>query len=68
MRRVVQTAIIKVVRPQIVEYICDWCGKVCGTRANPKETWTGSNRADTHWCMRTNCRDQWRSARVRRDL
>lgn len=55
-RRIVQHAIIKVVQPQIVEYTCDECGKVCGTRANPKETWTGMGREagrESHYCKKT---------------
>lgn len=52
MRRVVQKAIIQVVQRQIVEYTCDDCGSVCGTRANPKETWYGRN-GDKHYCKKT---------------
>lgn len=56
MRRIVQHAIIKVIQPQIVEYTCDECGKVCGTRGNPKETWygTGPNGGrESHYCKKT---------------
>lgn len=66
MRRVVQTAIIKVVRPQVVEYTCDWCGEVCGTRANPKQTWTSSGRADRHYCKRSQCVKLMRMSRCYR--
>jgi len=54
-REVVQHAIIKVIQPQIVRYTCDRCGKVCGTRGNPKSTWhqmrTGGG--ENHYCLRT---------------
>lgn len=57
-RRIVQHAVIKVIQPQIVEYTCDdpSCGKVCGTRENPKETWygTGPNGGRvSHYCKKT---------------
>lgn len=52
MRRIVQPAVIKVIQKQVVEYTCDKCGAVCGTRANPKQTWHGSNGAH-HYCKKT---------------
>lgn len=38
MRVVVQKAVIKVITPQVVHYMCDFCGVRCGTRENPKQT------------------------------
>jgi hypothetical protein len=66
----VQHAIIHVVQPQIVEYICDHCGRVCGTRENPKSTWYQVNTVkqtgkDTHYCKKTDCVLLAREKRVR---
>jgi hypothetical protein len=53
-REIVQHAVIKVVRRQVVRYTCDFCFKVCGTRQNPKRTWyRPSTRTEMHYCMRT---------------
>jgi hypothetical protein len=52
MRRILQHAVITVMQRQIVGYVCDGCGAVCGTRANPKQTWT-SRDGETHYCKRT---------------
>jgi hypothetical protein len=58
-RTVVQKAVIQVITPQIVRYTCDFCGAVCGTRANPKETWHGSGRT-WHYCKKTQCKEKER--------
>jgi hypothetical protein len=52
MRVVVQKAVIEVIKPQIVEYYCDTCGAECGTKANPKETWSGGGKRK-HYCKKT---------------
>jgi hypothetical protein len=44
MRKVIQKEIVKVVQPEIVEYICDDCGAVCGTKENPMEKYYSQNR------------------------
>lgn len=51
MRRVIQPAVIKIVQRQVVEYTCDKCGRVCGTKANPKTTWYRNGR-ESHRCKR----------------
>lgn len=51
-KKIVQRAIIKVIQPQIVQYTCDRCGKVCGTKENRKTTWYSSDR-EIHYCLRT---------------
>ena len=56
MKIVVQKAVLKVVRPQIVRYECDSCHEECGTRANPKETWYGGGR-EFHYCKRKGCKE-----------
>ena len=53
MKIIKQKAIFKVVRPQIVEYICDKCGKVTGTRDNPKQTISVTDSGDCHYCKKT---------------
>jgi len=58
MRVVTQKKIIRVIQPEVVEYRCDWCGKQCGTRANPKETWykSGERKATArHYCKWRGC-------------
>lgn len=59
MRVVVQKAVIKVVTPEIVHYICDFCGERCGTRENPKNTWYRVGNAEPgrsmHYCKKTDC-------------
>ncbi len=55
MRKVIQTSIIKVIRPRTVHYFCDVCGKQCGTRGNPKETWYSSDDKEFHYCKKTKC-------------
>lgn len=54
MREIIQHAVIRVTQPQIVRYTCDFCGKVCGTRENPKKTWyrTGTGE-ESHYCKKT---------------
>lgn len=32
---------------------CADCGEICGTRENPKETWSGQGRQRTYYCKRT---------------
>jgi len=32
-------------------YVCDKCGKACGTRDNPKRTWY-SQGGERHYCIR----------------
>ena len=59
MRVVVQKAVIKVVTPEIVYFKCDFCGKRCGVKGNPKEIWypigqLGSSKPK-HYCKKTNC-------------
>lgn len=59
MRVVVQKAVIKVVTPEIVHYVCDFCGERCGTRENPKQTWypigqLGASKPK-HYCKKTDC-------------
>lgn len=52
MRVIIQKAIVKVIQPQKVEYYCDNCGNLCGTRENPKTTvYTNGNQK--HWCKKT---------------
>jgi hypothetical protein len=51
-REIVQHAVIKVVQPQVIRYTCDFCGKVCGTRDNPKRTWYKMG-GESHYCKRT---------------
>jgi hypothetical protein len=64
MRRVVQKAKLVTVQRQIVEYTCDFCGAVCGTRQNPKLTLTtGSSQDDKHYCKRPN---HWYASMERR--
>lgn len=58
MRVIVQKAIIKVIQPQVVQYICDFCGQVCGTRENPKATWYGPGDKETHYCKKTDCKEK----------
>jgi hypothetical protein len=52
MRVVVQKAIVQVIQPEIVKYICDKCGAVCGTKDNPKEVWYGEKKRK-HYCKKT---------------
>lgn len=53
MRKVLQKKIVKVLQPEIVEYICDDCGAVCGTKDNPMEKYYSSNRGRTiHFCKK----------------
>jgi hypothetical protein len=58
-RTVVRKAVIQVITPQIVQYTCDFCSAVCGTRANPKETWTGGGRT-WHYCKKAGCKEKER--------
>lgn len=53
MKRIVQHAVIRVITPQVVEYTCDFCGKVCGTRENPKTT-----GGEGHFCKKADCWSQ----------
>lgn len=54
MREIIQHAVIKVIKPQIVKYTCDFCHAVCGTRENPKSTWyTAGTGQEKHYCKRT---------------
>jgi hypothetical protein len=56
MRKVVQKAIVKVIVPEIVEYTCDYCHGMTGTRNNPMETWYGSGDRSGqtfHYCKKT---------------
>jgi hypothetical protein len=58
MKKIIQKAKIKVIRPQIVEYYCDHCGKRCGTRQNPKEKWVVTekgNSKEKHYCKKSQC-------------
>jgi len=52
-KRIVQSAVIKVIQRQVAEYACDFCGKACGTRRNPKRTYyvMGSGEQQ-HYCLR----------------
>lgn len=52
-REIIQHAVIRVVQRQIVRYTCDFCGQVCGTRANPKSTWYYAGGGESHYCMKT---------------
>ena len=52
-KEIVQHAIIRVIRPQIVRYTCDFCGQICGTRDNPKKTWYVAGGGEKHYCMKT---------------
>lgn len=54
MKTIIQKAIVKVIQPQIVQYNCDECGDICGTRENPKETWYGQGH-ESHYCKRKGC-------------
>lgn len=37
-----------------IEYQCETCGKVCGIRQNPKETWyRGETGESLYYCKRT---------------
>ena len=56
MRKIVQKAVIKVITPEIVHYVCDFCGKRCGTRENPKQTWYRTSPGHSmHYCKKTDC-------------
>jgi hypothetical protein len=51
-RAVIRKAVYQRISKAIVEYTCETCGKVCGTRENPKETWYA--RGDSkYYCKRT---------------
>jgi len=52
MKKIIQKAKIKIIRPLMVNYYCDKCGKRTGTRENPKETWHGPD-GETHYCKKT---------------
>ena len=52
-KKIVQTIVIQ---PEISHYECDRCGKICGTKDNVKETWSGAGfRANKshHYCKKT---------------
>ena len=52
MRIVIQSRIVQVISPEIVQYRCDRCGAVCGTKQNNKETWYGKGKSK-HYCKKT---------------
>jgi hypothetical protein len=58
-KEIIQHAIIRVVQRPVVRYTCDRCGKVCGTRENPKTTWYVARwhakkvAPERHYCLRT---------------
>ena len=66
MKRIVQHAKIVTIQRQIVEYICDRCGKVCGTRENPKQTRYASGSQEMHYCKKTCVTTPARPSRLRR--
>ena len=51
MRVIIQSRVVQVIQPEIVEYICDDCGAVCGTKENPKEEYFKSTLGrNIHFC------------------
>lgn len=52
MRIVVQKRIVQVIQQEIVQYKCDRCGTVCGTKENKKETWYSRGKSK-HYCKKT---------------
>jgi hypothetical protein len=69
-RKVIQKAIYQVIQPAVYQYTCDSCGKVCGTKDNPKQTLYGRG-SKSYYCKRTcspfGCRGQSWSPRHRRN-
>jgi len=51
-RIVVQRRVVREILPEIVRYLCDACGKPCGTTENRKETWY-SPEGPKYYCKKT---------------
>jgi hypothetical protein len=54
MRTVVQKAVIRVITREIIRFNCDYCGAVCGTRENYKQTVYGQGTV-YHYCKKKGC-------------
>jgi len=52
MKKVIQKAEVKIIKPRIVKYICDNCGKTTGTKSNPKIEICSSD-GFLHYCRKT---------------
>lgn len=53
MKKIVQKAVTKIIRPAIIKYYCDKCGKETGKK-NPKVLYCSSvTGLESHYCKKT---------------
>jgi hypothetical protein len=53
-RVVVQPRIVKEIQKEVIRFDCDFCGKECGTRANPKQI-IDRGREKFYYCKKSGC-------------
>lgn len=59
-RIIVQRRVIIEILPEVIEFRCDHCDKVCGTMTNNKSTINIPGGGKLYFCKKTYCWDSYK--------